>query len=262
MNLLKHRALWKVLTMSTMLFTASLTLAACDTQGTQAPLTTPTLPASRTQAPSPVAVVTLVPTAFTPTDAAPSQPTATQAGTTIIASTGGTVGATPSVKAEQPVAPEQNPAGDIPDTQAFVMYSSAAGGYQFEAPEGWSRTEKGTDVNFSDKLNAVTLAVTSAGTQSTAASAKDNQVAAIQNAGRAVTITAVKDVTLPSGPAVLIEYTSNSEPNAVTGKQVRLENNAYLIYKRGTLATMTLSAPLGADNVDQWNRMSRSFTWR
>ena len=39
------------------------------------------------------------------------------------------------------VAPEVSPAGDIPDTQAFVKYRSAAGGYELDVPEGWARTE-------------------------------------------------------------------------------------------------------------------------
>ena len=69
-------------------------------------------------------------------------------------------------------------------------------------------------------------------------------------------------VTLPGGNAILVDYTSNSEPDAVTGKQVRLENNAFIFYNNGKLATLTLWAPVGADNVDQWKRMSESFRWR
>jgi hypothetical protein len=71
----------------------------------------------------------------------------------------------------------------------------------------------------------------------------------------------VQSVQLPIGPAVLITYTSNSDPNSVTGKQVRLENNRYLFFKNGKLATLTLSAPAGADNVDQWARIAHSFRW-
>lgn len=186
--------------------------------------------------------------------------TATQAdaqGTSVTVPT-----ATAEAKVEQPVAPEQNPPGDIPDTQAFVKYTSAAGSYEFEAPEGWARTESGPDVSFVDKLDGVTLTITDTASPVTAASVRNNQVAALQKSRRAVEVTAVKDVTLPGGAAVFIVYTSNSEPNSVTGKQVRLENNAYLFYKGGKLAILTMWAPLGADNVDQWQRMSQSFRWR
>ncbi len=184
---------------------------------------------------------------------------ATQAdaqGTAVTVST-----ATTEIKIEQPVAPEQNPPGDIPDTQAFVKYTSAVGSYDFEAPEGWARTESGADVAFVDKLDGVTLTITGTASPATAASARNNQVAALQKSRRAVEVTAVKDVTLPGGTAVLIEYTSNSEPNSVTGKQVRLENKAYLFYRAGKQATLTMWAPLGADNVDQWQRMAQSFRW-
>jgi len=68
-------------------------------------------------------------------------------------------------------------------------------------------------------------------------------------------------VQLHGKPAVLMVYTSNSDPDPVTGKQVRLENNAYLFFKNGKLATLRLWAPLGADNVDQWKLISRSFRW-
>ena len=66
---------------------------------------------------------------------------------------------------------------------------------------------------------------------------------------------------LPTGKAVLIRYTSNSDANAVTNNRVRLENEAILFFNNGKEATLTLSAPQGADNVDQWNRMSKSFRW-
>src|SRR5881409_1743930 len=50
---------------------------------------------------------------------------------------------------------ESNPPGDIPDTQAFVEYRSAAGGYHLEVPEGWARTEHASSVVFADKLHSV-----------------------------------------------------------------------------------------------------------
>jgi hypothetical protein len=69
-------------------------------------------------------------------------------------------------------------------------------------------------------------------------------------------------VKLKSGPAVVIAYASNSDPNPVTNKQIRLEREGYLMFKNGTLVSLDLSAPLGADNVDQWKLMSNSFQWQ
>lgn len=183
-------------------------------------------------------------------DTLPSTPAANQATETPVASN------------EQAVAPEQNPVGDIPDNQAFVPYASPSGGYTLQVPEGWARTENGTGVSFADKLDGVRVSVTDAATAPTAKTAPGKEVAALRQSGRAVQITSVRDVQLPTGPSVLVEYTSNSEPNAVTGKQVRLENNSYLIFKNGKLATLTLWAPLGADNVDQWQQIAKSFAWK
>jgi hypothetical protein len=169
--------------------------------------------------------------------------------------------AEPATTTESAVAPEVNPAGDIPDTQAFVKYSNAAGGYELEVPEGWARTESGPDVTFVSKLDGVKVSVAPASTTPTAASAQANEVKQIQAAGRAVTITSVSEAALPGGKTVVIKYTSNSEPNAVTNKQIRLENEAYVFFKNGKTATLTLWAPQGGDNVDQWQRMSKSFRW-
>ncbi len=47
---------------------------------------------------------------------------------------------------EPVVAPEVNPPGDIPDSQVFVRYTSASGGFALKVPEGWARTESPTSV--------------------------------------------------------------------------------------------------------------------
>ncbi|MFN2604133.1 MAG: hypothetical protein ABR582_15445 [Gemmatimonadaceae bacterium] len=162
---------------------------------------------------------------------------------------------------ESAVAPEVNPPGDIPDSQAFVKYRSAVGGYELDVPEGWARTENGPDVSFVSKYDGVRVSVSNATTAPTAASVRANEAKQIQSEGHAVTITSVSDVTLPAGKAVVVKYTSNSEPNAVTNKVVRLENEAYIFFRTGKEATLTVWAPQGADNVDQWSRMSKSFRW-
>ena len=74
----------------------------------------------------------------------------------------------------------------------------------------------------------------------TTQSVRANEAAALQKAGRAVEIVAVKSVALPAGKAVQISYKSNSAPNAVTGKQIRLENDRYFFFKAGRLATLDL----------------------
>lgn len=168
----------------------------------------------------------------------------------------------PLAPTETAVAPEINPPGDIPDSQAFVNYTSSAGGYQLDVPEGWARTEKDTTVSFVDKFDGVMVSVAPASAAPTATSARASEAKQIASSGHAVTITGVSEMTLPGGKAVIIQYTSNSDANAVTNKRVRLENEAVLYFRNGKQAMLTLWAPQGADNVDQWTRMSKSFRWR
>ena len=142
-----------------------------------------------------------------------------------------------------------------------MIYHSATDGYQLKVPEGWARTTNAASVSFVEKLDGLQVSLSQVSTQPTADSVSTNQAIALQQSAQAVRDVCVQDVKLQSGPAVLIVYTSDSAPNPVTGKQVRLENNAYLFFKAGKLATLTLWAPLGADNVDQWSLISRSFRW-
>lgn len=169
-------------------------------------------------------------------------------------------GNTPLPVQQQAVEPEVNPPGDIPDTQVFVPYTSPQG-FHLEVPEGWARSGNDQKVHFADKYGSVDVQVNPAKSAPAAASAQQQQVAALMASNRAVEISQVQDVQLPSGPAVRIDYASNSKPNPVTDKQIRLENAEYLFYKGGKLVAVTFSAPYGADNVDQWRYMSESFGW-
>jgi hypothetical protein len=154
-------------------------------------------------------------------------------------------------------AAEKNPPGDIPDDQVFVSYTSSAGGYSLKIPEGWARSEKGADVDFIDKLDGVAVAVASA----TAVPTAKDVAAGLAKPEKEVRVVSTKEIRLPAGKALLIKYESDSEPNPVTNKRVRLENVAYVFYKNGKTATLTFWAPKGADNVDQWKLMSESFRW-
>lgn len=155
--------------------------------------------------------IILITFAFACTAKKDASQTDTTASSTTTTTTTGT--AAPIASTETAVAPEVNPPGDIPDTQAFVIFQNTTGGYQ------------------------------------------------LQSQGRAVTITCVSEANLPGGKAVVIKYMSNSEPNPVTNKRVRLENVAYIFHRSGKEATLAVWAPQGADNVDQWNRMANSFRW-
>jgi hypothetical protein len=164
-------------------------------------------------------------------------------------------------KGEKPAAPEKNPPGDIPDNQVFIDYRSPLG-FRIKVPEGWARRETSDGVTFSDKYNTIALAMSQHADAVTVDNVKQQDVPELEKAGRAVRVTAVKSVKLPAGSAVVISYSSNSEPNPVTEKAIREENERYLYWQNGKLVTLTLSSPYGADNADQWNLMSKSFRWQ
>jgi hypothetical protein len=180
------------------------------------------------------------------------------------ATTATQTGATPTTEAvptQAPVGQEQNPPGDIPDNQAFVQYTSADGGYAVSMPEGWARKEDGPNVSFSDKLHTFTVEVTCAAAAPTVDSANTVGVPALAQKEPAFALVGIKAIDLPSGPAVLIQYQTNSAPDEVTGKQIRLDVDRYEIFKDGKLAAISLRVPAGSDNVDVSNKVSGSFQW-
>lgn len=162
---------------------------------------------------------------------------------------------------ERPIVPEKNPPGDIPDNQVFIKYHSPLG-FMIKVPEGWARRQTSVGVTFSDKYNTVALVVSQHPGSLTLTSAKQNEISELEKSGRAIRVSRVKSVKLPSGSAVVVAYGSNSEPNPVTNKAIRLENDCYFFWKNGKLVTLTMSAPFGADNVDQWRLMAKSFRWQ
>jgi hypothetical protein len=171
-------------------------------------------------------------------------------------------GAQPSgMSGQKPAPKETNPTGDIPDTQTFVIYKSAQGHYKLQVPEGWARTVKGPDVSFVSKLDGLSVSIKSSSGPPSVAGVRNSVVPQIKKSEGAVRVSRISSVSVPAGRTVLIEYNSNSTPNSVTGKRVRLENNTYVYFKKGKEAILRLYAPLGADNVDQWHRISQSFGW-
>lgn len=162
--------------------------------------------------------------------------------------------------AETAVAPEVNPPGDIPDSQVFIDYTG--GRYSLKVPEGWARSGDASAVTFADKLDGVSVKLSPMAGAPTKTWASKAYATTLKDEGRAVKDIAVTTQHRKAGDVIRVSYTLNSEPNPVTSKQMRLEAQRYLFWKNGTLATLTLWAPAGADNVDQWQLMSESFRWK
>jgi hypothetical protein len=173
-------------------------------------------------------------------------------------------GTTPSPTAassanQKAVSPEKNPPGDIPDNVAFVSYSNASGRYRFTHPEGWSESDHGSTVTFTDKLNGVQVMTGSSTAAPTVASAKQVDVPALKSSQAAFELRSVASVSEPAGTGVRITYRRNSAPDAVTGRQYRDEVARYELFGHGREVVVELFGPVGADNVDAYRTMIQSL---
>ncbi|MEU6895512.1 hypothetical protein ABZ934_27790 [Streptomyces sp. NPDC046557] len=69
-------------------------------------------------------------------------------------------------------------------------------------------------------------------------------------------------VSRQAGQAVLLTYQGNSAPDLVTGKVVHSAFERYSFFRGGRQVDLTLSGPVGADNVDPWRIVTDSFRWQ
>jgi hypothetical protein len=160
---------------------------------------------------------------------------------------------------QTPVSAESNPPGDIPDNLAYVPFTSAAGHYRFDHPEGWAEQAGGTRALFTDKLNGVLADVGTAKTPPTVSSAKSDDVPRLSSTQPAFELRGITAVTMPGGSGVRIVYRRNSEPDAVTGRQYRDEVERYELVSHGHEVVLEMYGPVGADNVDAYRTMVRSL---
>jgi hypothetical protein len=151
----------------------------------------------------------------------------------------GTGKTAPAKASPSPKAPEVSPAGDIPDNQAYVRYAVPGAGYSVKVPEGWSRTQSGGAVVFTDKLNSIRL-------ESGKPAAHAGKASAVQRT---------------AGTAQKLTYLTKAQPNPVTGKAGTDAVERYVFTKGGHTAVLTLSGPKGADNVDPWRIVTDSVRW-
>ncbi|MFE2164363.1 hypothetical protein ACFXB3_04745 [Streptomyces sp. NPDC059447] len=162
-----------------------------------------------------------------------------------------------------PVPAETNPAGDIPDNQAYITYGSGPGAFTLKVPEGWARTEAANgDVTFTDKLNRITMHTAAAAAPATAQSVNASVVPALRGQVPGFSAGKTSTVTRPAGRAVLYTYRGNGPADPVTGKTVRDSFERYAFFHAGHETILTLSGPVGADNVDPWHTVTDSLRWQ
>lgn len=156
---------------------------------------------------------------------------------------------------------EVNPAGDIPDSQAYVRYAPPGAGFSVKVPEGWSRMQAGGAVTFTDKLNSIRLQSVAAGSVPSAAAARSAEVPRLSRAVPGLRDVRVSTVRRDAGSALRITYLAPARPDPVTGRAGTDAVERYTFFHAGRRAVLTLSGPQGADNVDPWRIVTRSLRW-
>jgi len=180
-------------------------------------------------------------------------------GSSSSSSSGGSTGS--SSNAANPNGPEKSPAGDIPDTQAYVRFAPPGAGYSVKVPEGWAQIMTGGAVSFTDKLNTVRLEAHPATAAPTVATARSAEVARLAKTQTGFKAGTVSTVTRAGLQGVRITYLDQGPADPVTGRSRVDAVERYLFFHRGTEAVLTLSGPKGADNVDPWRTITDSLRW-
>jgi hypothetical protein len=150
--------------------------------------------------------------------------------------------------------------GDIPDTQVFLNYRNAAGGYSMPYPEGWAIKQRGGDVTISEKNNLLHVVIERAPPPSIASIT--TELERLRAADPTLTFIAPTVVGVTSGSALKATYTTRSMPNPVTGKSVLLVVNRYELGRNGKRAIVDLGTPKGVDNVDAYRMIINGFRWQ
>jgi hypothetical protein len=161
-----------------------------------------------------------------------------------------------------PVETESNPPGDIPDNQVFVAYAPPGSKVSVKVPEGWARSKANGATVFTDKLNRIVIAPTTASAAPTVASVSSADVPTLQASVPRFAPGKVTAEKRAGGPVILVTYQGDSPQDPVTGKVVRDAFERYIYYHGNQRLDLTLSGPVNADNVDPWKIVSESVRWQ
>ncbi|MBJ7595591.1 MAG: hypothetical protein JF886_12165 [Candidatus Dormibacteraeota bacterium] len=157
---------------------------------------------------------------------------------------------------------ETLPPGDIPDTVAYPTFTPATAGYVIRIPEGFARADTSSAIVFTFHFNSIRIESVKSPSAPTLASAQSTDVPAIRQSFANTTIGQISSVSRNAGPAVLVKFQADSQPDPVTGKTGRLDMERYEFWHNGTELIVTLAAPAGSDNVDPWLTVTNSLRWQ
>ncbi len=159
-------------------------------------------------------------------------------------------------------AAENNSAGDIPDNQAFVPFTTPGGHFTVSVPEGWARTTEGATTIFTDKLNTVRVEAHPRAAAATIESIGTGELPGIKSSTPGFQPGTVSAVQRKAGEVILLAYRGTAPANPVTGKTSEDDVERYAYWYAGQEVILTLSGPVGADNVDPWRIITDSLTWQ
>jgi hypothetical protein len=158
-------------------------------------------------------------------------------------------------------APETNPPGDIPDSQAFVPFTTSDGVATVTVPEGWTQSVDGGATVFADKLLSVRIETTAAAEAPSVESVTATDVPRLRSTVSHYQAGKINADLRKAGPVVVVTYGAASAPDPVTGKTVAQAVERYLFWHNGHELVLTLSAPTGTDTVDAWRAITDSVSW-
>lgn len=151
------------------------------------------------------------------------------------------------------------PGGDIPDSAVYLRYSGR--GFAIEYVEGWLQTTVTRGVIFGDKDSAVAVELRPPLRGNLTAYVQGTDMPRLAHAPGFRKEGLTHD-SIGSYRALHLTYRGQSTPDAVTGKAVSVQIDRYYVQGPRTLAVLTLSTPLGVDNVDGFRRIAHSFRFR
>jgi hypothetical protein len=149
--------------------------------------------------------------------------------------------------------------GDIPDSQVFLTFRDARGGYSLRYPEGWSQRSAQDGVTFVNRNNVIRLTLSRGAPPTPAAVLAE--LARERSKQPTLAYGPYSTASIGGAAAVKVSYSTLSPPSSVTGKSVRLLVDRYVFAHGGRVATLDLGTPTGVDNVDAYRKIASSFHW-
>jgi hypothetical protein len=193
----------------------------------------------------------------------PSSAPTTNPSTSVTASTAPSASPSGAAASDAPSQPPDTggstTAGDVPDNAVFLTYTDAAHGFSVKYVEGWQVTTGPDGVVVHDKDSSATVAVVpSPSDVKTYISGTDLPALGVQAGFKLLRQDVFKVGTRAYDH---VAYDLLSPPDPVTGKQVPSILDRYYVPGAKGLAVVTLSTPVGVDNVDAFRLMIESFKW-